>query len=463
VKRGAAAAATPAAAKGLSRFNPVGLALTLALGLGLGIAVDRGLLGARVVAPGADAVPGGAPAVARAAPPQQPSAAAAATAARVPLRPDEPFEGPSLAPVTLVVFSDFQCPFCAKVEPTLRQLEAAYPGKVRLAFRHQPLPFHQGALPAARAAEAARAQGKFWEMEARLFADQQALTEQRFADDARQLGLDVDRFKRDAASEATGRRIAEDQRLATEVGATGTPTTFVNCRKLVGAVALDAFKALIDEELRKTDALRKSGVALDAAFYDRVCAANVAAAPPAAAPAPTTGLKVSLRPDDPARGQPRAAVTVVEFSDFQCPFCSRAVPAVEEVERTFGQDVRVVWKHLPLPFHQNALPAALAAEAARVQGKFWEMHDRLFAGQQALSEESYLGHARALGLDLARFQAARQAPETRRRVEEDAAAAASAGVTGTPSFIVDGELVLGSAGLRAAVQRHLDQARLARK
>jgi protein-disulfide isomerase len=463
VKRQPASARPPAAVPGRGRPSLLALALTLALGLALGIAVDRGLLGARVT-PAADGSAGGAPVAAKG--PSQPApapAAAGATAARIPLRPDEALRGAPLAPVTLVVFSDFQCPFCAKVEPTLRQLEAAYRGKVRLAFRHQPLPFHQAALPAARAAEAARAQGKFWEMEARLFADQQALTEQRFADHARQLGLDLDRFERDAASEATGRRIAEDQRLAAEVGATGTPTTFVNCRMLVGAASLDTFKALVEEELRKADALRASGVALDAAFYDRRCAANVAAAPPAAVPPPTTGLEVALRPDDPARGRPGAAVTIVEFSDFQCPFCSRAVPAVEEVERTFGRDVRVVWKHLPLPFHQNAMPAALAAEAARAQGKFWEMHDRLFAGQQALSEEVYQRQARELGLDLGRFQAARQAPETRRRVEEDAAAAAAVGVSGTPSFIVDGELVLGSAGLRAAVQRHLEQARLARR
>ncbi len=396
-------------------------------------------------------------------PPAAPAAAAEATAAKVPLRPDDPIEGAQVAPVTIVLFSDFQCPFCGKVEPTLKQVEAAYPGKVRIAWKHQPLPFHPNALPAAKAAEAARAQGRFWPMHEKLFANQQRLSDAAYPGYAKELGLDMARFQRDAAAEATGKRIAEDQQLASTVGATGTPTLFVNCRKVVGAKPFESIKPIIDEELKKAEGMIARGEKLDAGFYDRICAANVAAAPVAAAPAPRTHLAVSVRPDDPMTGARHAAVTVVEFSDFQCPFCSRAVGPVKEVEQAFGMDVRIVWKHMPLPFHPNALPAAIAAEAARQQGKFWEMHDKLFANQQALSEATYERYATELGLDLARFKAACQAKETRKRVEEDRAAAAAAGVNGTPSFVVDGELVLGSGGLRDAVQRHLQQAHLAKR
>jgi protein-disulfide isomerase len=107
------------------------------------------------------------------------------------------------------------------------------------------------------------------------------------------------------------------------------------------------------------------------------------------------------------------------------------------------------------------MPAALAAEAARAQGKFWEMHDKLFANQQALSEASYVQYAKELGLDLARFEAARKAPETRKRVEEDLAVATAAGVNGTPTFLVNGELVVGSVALRDAIDRQLKRAKLA--
>jgi protein-disulfide isomerase len=402
--------------------------------------------------------------VTMAAPAAAPAAPTAATAAVVPLRADDAVKGPALAPVTIVVFSDFQCPFCSRVEPTLKQVEQAFPGKVRIAWRHQPLPFHPNAMPAARAAEAARLQGKFWEMHDKLFTDQQALSEASYSKYARELGLDVARFQKEAAGEAAGRRIADDQALAAKVGASGTPTMFVNCRLLSGAQPFEKFKAMVEEELKKTEALQARGEKLDAGFYDRLCAANVASAPAvAAAPPPRTDVKVALRSDDPAVGPAGAKVTVVEFSDFQCPFCSRAVPAVKELEQAFGKEVRVVWKHLPLGFHPNAMPAALAAEAAREQGKFWEMHDKLFANQQALSEASYDQYAAELKLDLPRFKAARQAPETRKRVEADLAAATAAGVSGTPTFVVNGEVVVGSSALKPAVERQLKKAELAKR
>jgi protein-disulfide isomerase len=396
--------------------------------------------------------------------PAAPAAATAQAAGKVPVRADDALKGPALAPITLVVFSDFQCPFCGKVEPTLAELEKAYPGKIRVAWRHLPLPFHPNALPAAKVSEAARLQGKFWPMHDKLFSDQQALSTASYSNYAKELDLDLGRFGKDLESVPVAARIADDQELAGKLGATGTPAIFVNCRLVSGAQPFEAFKTVVEEELKKAGGLLAKGEKLDAGFYDRLCAANVAAAPPvvaAAPPAPRTGVKVALRPDDPSRGPDDARVTVVEFSDFQCPFCSRALPVLKEIEQANGKEVRVVWKHLPLPFHPNAMPAALAAEAARAQGKFWEMHDKLFANQQALSEASYAQFAKELGLDLARFEAARKAPETRKRVDEDLAAATTAGVNGTPTFVVNGEVVVGSVALRDALDRQLKRAKLA--
>jgi protein-disulfide isomerase len=393
-------------------------------------------------------------AIAAARPAAAPEAPTARAPQKIAVRADDPVRGPAVAPVTIVLFSDFQCPFCSKVEPVVKELEKAYSRDVRIVWKHLPLSFHPNALPAAKAAEAARAQGKFWELHDRLFAGQQSLSEAFYVQSATELKLDVERFKKDVAGQVAAKRIAEDQAVAAAVGATGTPTLFVNCRKVVGAQPFEAFKAVIDEELAKA---KKAKV--DAAYYDAACAANLAAAPPPAAPAQPRDVKVTLRPDDPSRGGKDAKVTVVEFSDFQCPFCSRAVPVVKEVEREFGGDVRVVWKHLPLSFHPNAMPAAIAAEAARQQGKFWEMHDRLFEGQQSLSDAAYAKNAKELGLDMARFEKALKDPATRARVEEDARAGAAAGVNGTPTFVVNGEPVTGSAALKDAVRRHLEKAR----
>jgi protein-disulfide isomerase len=108
------------------------------------------------------------------------------------------------------------------------------------------------------------------------------------------------------------------------------------------------------------------------------------------------------------------------------------------------------------------MPAAIAAEAARQQGKFWEMHDRLFEGQQSLSDAAYAKNAKELGLDVARFEKALKDPATRARVEEDAKAAVAAGVNGTPTFVVNGEPVIGSAALKEAVRRHVEKARRAK-
>ena len=418
---------------------------------------------------------GAAPAAAPAAPPAAPPVPAA-VAVKVPLRPDDPVRGPADAKVTVAVFSDFQCPFCARVEPTLRQLEQAFPGSLRIVWKHLPLPpaMHPQARPAAEAAEAAREAGKFWEMHDRLFAAQRTLGPELYESAARELGLDVDRFKKALAAHAGAARIEEDLRLAGTLGASATPTVFVNCRRIEGAYPFESFKPIVDEEVRKAEALARQGKT-GAALYEAACDQNVrafpaaaaAGAPQPAAPAPVPGGRaaVPVRRDDPARGKESAPVTMVLFSDFQCPFCARANPAVKEIESAYPNDVRIVWKHYPLPFHPNAMPAALAAEAAREQGgaaKFWAMHDKLFANQASLSEATYEQYARELGLDLARFRQDMASPRLRSRVEEDAQLAQRMGVNGTPTFLVNGERVVGANGLRPAVDRMLAQARAAR-
>jgi protein-disulfide isomerase len=429
---------------------------TFALGAILGIVGDRAL---SVRAPGASPAPAhaAAPAGQVAPAPSAPAPArASGEAASVPLRADDPVRGPSDAKVTVVVFSDFQCPFCSRVEPAMLQLLTSNPGTVRVAWKHQPLSMHPNAVPAARAAEAARLQGKFWEMHDRLFASQASLSDATYALAARELGLDVARFQADAASQGVLARIAADQSLAGSAGAQGTPTLFLNCRKMVGAQPVESYQSVVADEIRKADALLAQGVKA-ADLYGKLCAGNVAAAARSVEAAARGAGAIPVRPDDPVRGNRKAPVTVIQFSEFQCPFCARALPSLKELES--NKSVRVVWKHLPLSFHANAMPAAIAAEAAREQGKFWEMHDRLFSNQAALSDASYLQYARELGLDVKRFQEAIQSPRLRARIQEDLAAAASAGVTGTPTFVVNGEVVVGTSGLESAVQRRLAASR----
>jgi protein-disulfide isomerase len=395
-------------------------------------------------------LPGAAPS-AEAAAPAAPPAPPPAMYRNVPVRADDPARGPKDAKLTVVLFSDFQCPFCGRVEPSLKQLEDAYPGQLRIVWKHQPLPFHPNAMPAALAAEAAREQGKFWPMHDKLFSNQQALSPDDLAKAAQSVGVDMARWRASFEQKKNAARIAEDQKLAAEVGAQGTPTMFFNCRQVVGARPVDQLQAVVKEELAKADKLL-DGKKPGADFYQKACAANVAlqasAAPaptvvPAAAPgAPVQGL--TIRGDDPAKGSAKAPVTIVVFSDFQCPFCSRVEPTLSQVEQAYGEKVRIVWKHQPLSFHPNALPAALAAEAAREQGKFWPMHDRLFQNQRLLSDQLYADTAKELGLDLARFDEARRAPRAKARIAEDQALAAKVGAQGTPTMFVNGVKIEGA-------------------
>lgn len=145
--------------------------------------------------------------------------------------------------------------------------------------------------------------------------------------------------------------------------------------------------------------------------------------------------------DAPAFGPPNAKVTVVEFSDFQCPFCSRAASVVTQIREKFGSQVRFVFRQFPLGFHKHAQLAAQAALAANAQGKFWEYHDLLFKNQTALDEPALEKYATQLGLDPTKFKGALNDKETAAKVEADKALGNLAGVQGTPTMFVNGKRI----------------------
>lgn len=153
------------------------------------------------------------------------------------------------APVTITVFDDFQCPYCARLVPTLEQVLAAYPGKVRLVYKHFPLSMHQFAQAAAVASIAARNQGKFWEMHDQLFANYNTLDEAKIRGLAQGVGLDMARYDSDIRNPALAQEVAADVQLGAQAGVRGTPTVYVN-GKLAKDRSLAGFRAIIDEELR---------------------------------------------------------------------------------------------------------------------------------------------------------------------------------------------------------------------
>jgi Na+/H+ antiporter NhaA len=142
---------------------------------------------------------------------------------------------------------------------------------------------------------------------------------------------------------------------------------------------------------------------------------------------------------DHIRGPDDALVTLLEYGDFECPYCGRAESVVRELLPSFGDDLRYVWRHLPLnDVHTHAQLAAEAAEAASAQGRFWEFYDALFAHQGALSPRDLAGYAEDLGLDVERFSSELRHHEYTPRVAEDVAGADASGVSGTPTFFING-------------------------
>jgi protein-disulfide isomerase len=375
-----------------------------------------------------------------------PAAAAPASAQpiyRVPID-GLPAIGDPRALVTVVAFTDYQCPFCKRAEATIAKLRATYGADLRYVVAERPLPFHDRARPAALLALAAAEQGPaaYEAARARLYAGP--------LDDAALTGGG------DALANAA---LAKSEALADGLGIRGTPTFFVNGRRIVGAQPYDKFAAVVDERLAAARALVASGVRPED-VYAKTIASGADKVPDEADEGggacagdgecngkhDEVGTKIETVPTSgaPARGSVDAPITVVMFSDFECPFSRKAEATIHAVEAAHPGDVRVVFKNLPLPMHDNARIAAKAALAADAQGRFWAMHDALFGHQHVLDRASIDGYAKDLGLDVARFDRDLDDPKTEARVAQDEADADALQVKGTPTFFVNGRRITGA-------------------
>jgi protein-disulfide isomerase len=164
---------------------------------------------------------------------------------------DDPSSGPANAPITVVEFSDYQCPYCARVVPTLSKLRQAYGDKIRMVFKDFPLAIHPLAPKAAEAAHCAGEQGKYWDMHDRLFANQQALAVPGLKETAAGLGLDGAKFGQCLDSGKYAAAIAEDMKQGEALGVQSTPTVYINGRPVLGAQPFELFQSVIDEELAR--------------------------------------------------------------------------------------------------------------------------------------------------------------------------------------------------------------------
>ncbi len=375
---------------------------------------------------------------------------------KVPVTEDQPIKGANDALVTIVEISDFECPFCSRVNPTIKQIMDTYGDKVRVVWRNNPLPFHKNAPLAHQAAmEAFDQKGSegFWQYHDKLFANQKALTRENLEKWAQEIGLNAAEFKQALDSGEHKSKIDADQALASKIGARGTPHFVINGRKLSGAQPFDKFKTVIDEEVASAEKLLAKGATraqLYATFQKNAKDAPAPEEPAAGArpqPDPKAVYNVPVTSDLPSKGSKDALITIVEVSDFECPFCSRVNPTIKQIMDTYGKDVRVVWYNNPLPFHKNAPlahQAALEVHAQKGDAAFWKYHDKLFENQKALTRENLEKWAQELGVNLPKFKAALDTQKHKATIDKQQQLAASRGARGTPAFFINGRFLSGA-------------------
>lgn len=216
------------------------------------------------------------------------------------------------------------------------------------------------------------------------------------------------------------------------------------------------------------------GVALGSAWYLKRSSTNTPGSVTTGLPAQNLAATPSPRVTAPGANPPHtlgpanAPATLEEFGDFECPPCAQFHPILKRIHDEFGDKLRVVFREFPLPNHQHAMSAASAAEAAGLQGKFWEMHHLLYENQQTWHETFdvrpiFEGYAKQIGLNIDRFNRDKNSDFVVRRITEDGRRARSLGVAGTPTVFLNGrevpfQTIMDPAKLRAAIQAEIDTA-----
>jgi len=468
---------------------------------------------------------------------------------------DVPKKGPEQAPITIVEFVDFQCPYCKQSDAVLRQVEKTYPGQLKIVTLQFPLPMHFRAEPAAEAALCAHRQGKYWEFRDKIFEKQQ-LADSDFLHYAKAIGLDQTKFEECVYTHATKAAVNADTAYAEDLGVNGTPTFFINGRLTVADPPFEVFQKMINEELgaAKQDAVvlkdssplvgrlddttwteddmrRQIALALyqqENSFYrleknwiekkvrnvffdqaakqvglsrkdwekreidDQIASATESElrqfikdhVSPSEASKPETIKRISeslarqnhakkvddvyqkllkqhhldillAKPsaphinavypaDTPLKGASQAPVTIVEFSDFQCPYCKAVQPILHRIEeQIYPGKIKLAARQFPLPFHPRARPAAEAALCAQEQGKYWEYRDKLFEKQELLDDD-FKRYAKELKLNSSRFDQCLAEHRYAGRVEQEIKEGHDIGVSGTPTFFVNGRPVVGA-------------------
>jgi len=367
-----------------------------------------------------------------------------------------PVMGKSSAKVKIVLWSDFQCPYCKKMAEAMESLPKSDPGKYALYAKD--LVVHPSAMLEHQAALAANAQGKYWEMHDLLFKNQAELAQissdpgalkLKLADYAKQIGLNVEKFNADLEKDEFKAAIEADKKEAQAIPIDSTPTVFIN-----------GFFHGYDPEELKTKAVEaaegaKSGgvetklnsidqkIDRVGQYFEKLKKAQGGGEPQG----PQMGKEYKFNFENtPVIGKPGAKVKLTVFSDFLCPYCDKMALILEDMQKQSPDDVAIYFKHFLI--HPTARLEHEAAMSASAQGKFKEMHDILFKNRQELSgiaqqgddklKEKIYSLAKEAGVNADKVKADLDSGKYKEQVAAAMKEGQEAGVRGTPSVFVNG-------------------------
>jgi protein-disulfide isomerase len=376
--------------------------------------------------------------------------------AALPVLGSEPIWGTRNAPLTWVLFGDLECPHTRRAWRALEVAKLTFGDDLRIVFRHRPLREHPNALDAARVlAGLSREHGPlaFFDVLHRISRDEASLTPEHLQTVLNAAGYGGSKLSE--LARVGDAAVRSDLQLAGQFAVKSTPFSFLNGQPVDGERAPAELERLLLDERRSATWSLAAGVS-PAALYGTRTSSNLIGVGEQAASRVCAPVGAS-----PVRGPVDALVTVVEFSDFECPFCRQAEPTLHKLLDRFPKDVRLVWKNYPLPQHKNARLLANFAADASARGSsvgFWAVHDALFAHQEELDDGALGELAGKAGLDGALLLISAHAGVHDAAIHADMALAQKLGVKGTPTFFVNGRRVQGALALdqfEALIQEEL--------
>jgi protein-disulfide isomerase len=389
--------------------------------------------------------------------------------ATIPVTDADPSVGDKEAPVTLVVFGDYECPHCRSANALVAELAAEYgPSRLRVVWKHFPLDPESTGRAAAELSIAVRelaGDAAFWEFHRGVYGKTSAgALDQRVASaiaNARN-NANVDLKALGKAAASSGRtKVQADIDLGEKLGVRALPSLFINGVFFEGIGKKSDLTEVIDKELAATEALASQKVARGSIYERRVRENLAAAASPSMMgagagagedvddgmdPIDETIFNVPLG-SSPASGNPNALVTLVEFADFECIYCAGTQKTLEQVRERYGDKVRFVFKHNPLPFHERATPAANLAMEIRAQkgdAAFYRAATTLFSARGQLSDIVFDAVAQQAGISADDARRAMRDQKHAQAIESDMLLADDVGATGTPYFYVNGTRIKGA-------------------